>query len=95
MRADRFLNLWPKIKPRLRRVALKLVRGKIYIDPKDLLSEGILAIKSCKTTKEKHYNLSYLIQRAKFKMKRYIKIVESLARYDIPHDSCDKFPDLR
>jgi len=93
VRINRFKRLWPKLKPKLKKVALRLVGDRIYIDFRDLISEGIIAIKKCKTTTKNPKTVSYLITRGKFAMIKFIKIVETHARYRSPHDSCDDLPD--
>lgn len=75
MRADRLKNLYPKLKPKLLAIAFKLLNGTIKdIEPDDLLQEGLIAIKRTKTTVKRPHKLSYLLERAKLRMIRYIKI---------------------
>lgn len=73
MRANRLIRLWPKLQPELTKVAFFLCKKYPFIDRRDLISEGILAIKTTRTTKKRPHRLTYLISRAKFKMIKYLR----------------------
>lgn len=94
MRSDRLLNLWPKLEPELRKVAIHLCRNYPNIDHRDLISEGVLAIKRTHTTKKAPHRLNYLIKRAKFSMQRLFFYEVSLTSKAIPIDEIINPADL-
>lgn len=74
MRVNRLIKIYPDIEPKLKAIAFLLLKNSAsYLEVDDLLQEGLLAIKACKTTKKKPHTLSYLIQRAKFTMVDFVQ----------------------
>jgi len=94
MRADRLRRIWPQLEPKLRGVALRLCRYHAQIDHRDLIAEGVIAIKMTHTTKKRPHRLNYLIKRAKCSMRRFIFNELSLTSKAIPLDEVFNPADL-
>ena len=86
MRSNRLIRIWPQLEPELRKVAIYLCRYHPYIDHRDLMEEGVLAIKRTRTTKKRPHSLTYLIKRAKYQMKRFLFHDATHIRQGIPLD---------
>jgi len=76
MRRDRIANLWPRLEPKLKAVARKLLARKRYsrYDDRDLVQDSALGLLRVKSTKKSPKNLSYLISRGKFIMRKILQV---------------------
>jgi DNA-directed RNA polymerase specialized sigma subunit len=84
MRSDRLIAIYPVLEPKLKAVAFNLLRySPANCDINDLLQEGVIAIKRTTTTKERPHTVSYLVQRAKWQMIRYLRHEESRTHHSI------------
>jgi len=88
MRISRLKRIYPAIEPKLRAVAFALLSKNCLksLEIKDLIGEGLLAIKNCSTTKKNPKTLSYLIQRAKYQMLKIVKFEQYRADQELPID---------
>ena len=94
MRADRIITLWPKLEPRLTKLAKALTKYS-FLDEQDLVQEGVLAIKRLKSTKKRPHNLTYLIRAANYQMKKYISREVLVAKRIFYVGSADNLDHLR
>jgi hypothetical protein len=100
LRADRIRNLWPKLEPKLRAVALGLLgkfkQGK-YMEVEEILPEALFAIKQIgrknkklirltHSDRIKACQLSYLIHRGYMGMKKYLLRAKTLEYQEFPTD---------
>lgn len=101
MRIDKLRNLWPVLEPKLRIVAKELL-GKyraINIEVEDVLPEALLYIyqvgrQSARlrgmthdSRRIKACELSYLIQRGRYGIKKYLLWAVSLEYQEMPTDA--------
>lgn len=70
----------------MKKISIYLCRHHPNIDHRDLMSEGVIAIKQTRTTCKIPHKVNYLIKRAKLSMKRFIFSELSLTGKAIPLD---------